>query len=463
MFPTHHFRPYDRPPASATEATQRTSLFPSHASSPHALAQDLRAVQQASRYAGALGDDIPEAAGDNLVDWGSPPDFGPVPQIVAPSAFRLDDALRRTVPSIITFIWIGGNRISGRNYNNLLHAAQLNPGATVNVYVDSDDRHLGLEALAMKSGLGAGTRLRQCANVRIVQARDSEFGHAVSDTHRDAYALYERCMKAGRYAMACDVLRCMAVLRDGGVYVDADDEMSTPIDFHRLGAAPDEILHDAPCTIDHRQGVPQSFFPSSPFAANPGCAMLHEMLDRMGFNYREYLRLEQGPYKPAFCFEDTIPYYEIHRMCGPGVFTEVLCANDPRSSELLTLQTRSAGDVVMVQDGILDHVPFADATRPVCAMEMGADHSWDASAAVSPFPHLAQEEPEDTALPDARGLRKSRDGRCFIRAEGRTYRVAPDGGPERWTVIDSAGRHGAAYATRAEVGTWALTTGLDDV
>jgi len=400
-----------------------------------------------------LDGDIPEAHGDNLIDWGRPPDLGPPPAPPGARVFRLDEALRQPVPNVISYIWVGANRISTANYNNMLHTARLNPGATLHIYIDSAEKDIGLEALATRSGFDAGCLLRQCPNVTLIRPRNSAFGAEFSKAHGDAYALYERCMATGRFAIASDALRYPAVYRHGGVYFDADDEVLTPIDFQRLNAAPDEVLHQMPYDLAKHHGGGK-FFPSCPFAAHAGNALLLEVIDRSGANYRRHVRLEQGDYKPSYSFEGSMPYYEIHRLCGPGVFTDVLVEHDPRSAAILDLHERqhtSSGDLA---PGIEAHVPFAAHHIRACDVRSGSDHSWDTSKPVSPLEHFAVEEPEGLPQPNVDGIRLDEHGNAFVRAGAFTLRVVPSGVAGRHCVLASDGRIAPVTVKRNESGTW---------
>ncbi|PTE02436.1 glycosyltransferase [Pandoraea apista] len=400
-------------------------------------------------------DDVPEVFGDDIVDWGLAPDLGPPPVASVAKIFRLDEAKREPVPSIISYIWIGGNGISGANYNNLLHAARLNPHATVHLYLDSETRDISLEALAVRSGFDAGCALRQCPNVKLVRVRDSAFGEAFSNAHGDAYAFYERCMAAGKFAMASDTLRYEAVYRTGGAYFDADDELLTPIDFQRLNAAPDEVLHQTPYALEHIHGD-GLFFPNCPFAARAGCELLREVIDRCGANYQRYVRMENGGYKPQFRLEDAIPYYEINRMCGPGVFTEVLVEHDPRSALLYQLHANPAKSSDALPAGIERHVPFAKHDVSACAFRSGSDHSWDTTKGVPPFERLAVREPEGLPQPNADGIRIDERGNGFVRAGGFTFRVALEGTDNLRCVLTPHGRASFVTVQRSERGIWCV-------
>lgn len=468
--------------ASGVSAGSSISSLATHADAfrgrPYRFAQDFSTTRQVPHYQSVFGvttgahphaiqtratpapfgeaagdNDIPEAFGDNFVDWGHAPDLGPPPVASTAKVFRLDEAMREPVPNIVSYIWVGGNRISGANYNNMLHVARLNPDATLLLYIDSETRDIELEALATRSGFDAGCALRQCPNVTLVRVRDSAFGKAFSIAHGDTYAFYERCMAAGKFAMASDTLRYPAVYRTGGVYFDADDELLTPIDFQRLNAVPDEILHQMPYSLSpkHGEGI---FFPSCPFAARAGNELLLEVIDRCGANYQRYVRMEKGHYKPQFAFEDSIPYYEINRMCGPGVLTDVLIEHDPRSAQLYELHANKEKSSGPLPAGIKRHVPFANHDVTACAFRSGSDHSWDMTKAVSPFEHLAVEEPEGLPQPNADGVRLDERGDGFVRAEGFTFRVAPRGPDNVRCVLTPYGQVSSVTVKRSESGIW---------
>lgn len=352
------------------------------------------------------------------------------------STIRLNPAIRRPVPRILHFIWLGQEKLPGAHYNNLLHAAELNSNAEVRIYVDDPMRNLGHNLLGEKIGIDAHSELRQRKNVCVTHARMHASGGRDCWADKHAYDLYERCLTSGQFEMATHLLRYHVLDVSGGVCFDVRDDLLTQIDFDRLIASPDEVLHG---NVHDDDEIHRQYIDNNPIATRPGNRLIKKVLSQIGENFTDHMRRENAGQATALAFDKTISRADFHEFCGAGLFSRILTRHDARSDAV-----RHSTPLLNSDPDMIAHTPFhmslLRARQSVlCVYESGAA-PYNERSLTEAFDHLSVDEPRGLPLhADRTTIRRDANGNEYQRVGGRTFRIDATRSQSRPVVLTPDG------------------------
>lgn len=230
------------------------------------------------------------------------------------------------LPKQILNIWIGDKIIP----DNLLKTVEANARGLLRsrtpyrIYLSNADSDA--------YGINRAALLRHAENLQILPLEDQAF---YDDFQESPYfEQYEKAIKGGNYASACDVLRYPLLNSEGGVYIDIDDTLRT------LGDHPDADALIASTPLKATQnglvlGAPMDnarlgmhcAYSNSLIGSHAGNDTLDAISDEM------LKRFEDNPN-----FYDNRPLYgapdheiyarKLNEMTGPGVLNDVIDDED---------------------------------------------------------------------------------------------------------------------------------------
>lgn len=306
--------------------------------------------------------------------------------VFLPPAPFTDKHPRNIIP-LIHYIWIGGAPISDALYEIMQNNVRKCPSWRFILHVHPDSKK-SWNRLQKQFPAGSRIIIRDLRN----SAEFSEF--LASEPGKYYQRFLER--KSLNYGAAADILRLFLLHRNGGLYIDVDDEieMTVPCGF-RLKAGPHELLltGQISVTVYDFHG-----FGNSAFACHAGNIVLADMLEEICQRIREaedFFRLPRPWYTTSSQFPraEMLSYIkQIFNLTGPLMFTDVLKKHCPalftvepdllRAYQILNVtpsEPRIISDEYLQAFESAAHalIPLAG---PIFKVKVGHAHSWNPPA-----------------------------------------------------------------------------------
>lgn len=293
----------------------------------------------------------------------------------------------RPLPRVIHYVWIGEHGVPEALAQRMRQSALRCRGYRVRLHAHISTCE-GWQRLEAQFSPQSGIEL-------VDLSREAHF-FAFGETPLGGFYRYFVSEAGTNYGAASDILRVYLLHREGGIYMDVDDEVTHAVDVC-LNAGPDDLL------LNRMVTVPQYGFhgyANSNFGCHAGNRVLAEMLSEMGHRLsaetatfeklRPWRRVEREPTDGER--KEMLDYIlSIFRLTGPVLFNDVVRATRPdyywiERALLAGYQrlTVSPSEPCVLANDYFDrmhaaksfYLPFAEASFDIA---LGSAHSWNSA------------------------------------------------------------------------------------
>lgn len=287
------------------------------------------------------------------------------PSTASVATFNLAPEQRTLIDKNILFIWVGGNKIAQKNLNNIKVCAEKNPDARITVLLH-DTRSSSTPQLIAKSGFAEVLP----RNITCVDLGRSPALESIRQS--DVWPVSETLMQESRFSLVSDLMRFAYNRVESLMYVDVDDAITSPIDWTRASAAPDEILVSSPASLKESP----LFIPTRPYLAHKDNKIIEQVSKEQLANFNQLLKIDAHGYG-GMGLSALQSLMDIEVTCGAICFTEVFRRCDPRIDTVLKrveqAVTENKGELALDAHTV-SLFPFAPNIQ-ICDYQAGADNS----------------------------------------------------------------------------------------
>ncbi|MBV4483916.1 capsular polysaccharide synthesis protein [Pseudomonas khavaziana] len=285
------------------------------------------------------------------------------------------------IPKKIYSLWVGPKEISPQNIENIIHNAR---------YAKSKgfEYTLFLSKASESSFNKNSENLKEVGENIAVLEESPEYVNFMKRKNHDQFldALGNNEFKNTNFASAADILRYHLLYERGGIYIDADDKLTTDFAEKDLIASNNDILLSTPVSnsaLDMYVNYNNNFI-----GTHEGNKIFENLLDEIFIRYQRNKDFYKS--RPAVNDVKKMSAYvkKISELTGPGVFNDIISQHLPKAEKVLSLaRFLNKGGVEISKEHafkfsaefrnmLIDVYYNNDVTLLADMADAGNDHTW---------------------------------------------------------------------------------------